>query len=394
MPPKPSYLVPRVFTEDYAKQSVDKIKEFSAGLQKWVSAHNDQINSTTRAGKLASIFGKNKQDKIAQLDKKKGSKLASYLENSYVTLAEFLGTLRSHLITLDQEMKGSYFMIVHANHDKGNAERPLLPKSSAWLAHTVTGVMGHKHALQGMMRVTDNRIMDIDKWPVGADRNLVYVDDGIYSGQQLLAFVISLAGFLWKSAKAFGTGGSGLTHLWIVVPYRTKRGQRVLDALASGKFIENLESELQTAEAMENTPDLSDAMAHGAKITDIVAIAQKFLRIHVVNKRTFSSITDTKEVFDKLGIKYNGMGAGLTVFEHKVPDAVSFPNALAKGALVRNGRLTLAYSNTRVPFVSQTDEKPYGKKRPGMMRHIIGSSDNMKIPYGLGHAYNKVKYNV
>lgn len=388
----PSFVLPPKFTEDYEKASIDRMKGFLGKLQKWVAAHGDQQDAGMMKQltlRLSSILGRKKQGKPNSMDEQIASELAGYLEKSYVTLAEFMGTFRRHVHILNQTMKGPYFMVVHATHERGNAEMPLLPKSSAWLAQSVTQIMGHKHALQGMLRVVNNRIKvtnDADKWPVGSDRNVIYVDDGVYSGQQLMSFVISFAAFLWKNAKAHGTGGTGKTHMWIVIPYRTKRGQHVLDVLASGSFINNLQDKL--GEFMtDEYPELMDAIAQGAKAKDIANIAKRYLRIHIVERQNYSSITDTSEVFDKLGIKYNGMGAGLTIFEHKVPDAVSFPNALAKGALIKGGKLTLPRDNSaRVPFVSQTDEKPYSKNRPGMMRHIIGSTNNMEIPYGLGHA--------
>ncbi len=392
MSKKPSYLLPPSFTEDYAKTSVNRHKTFTSGLQKWVKAHHNEVSAEQSKGllsKLSKGAPSKKKKKIAESDAVIARKLATYLQESYVTLSEFLYTFRRHVTTLDKTMKGPYYMVVHASHDKNDRELPLLAKSSAWLAHTVQEILGRKHALQGMMRVTMNAIiMDKkdSKWPVGSDRNIIYVDDGIYSGQQLLHFVILLSAFMYTNAKAYGTGGTGKTHLWIVIPYRTKRGDYMLDMMESGSFVNDyMEDEIQDPESsyMEDIEDL-----HGANIRDVVNIAKKYLSIHIVEKNAGSAITNTKEVFEKLGLTYNGLGAGLTIFEHKVPDAVSFPMALTRGALIKDGTVSITKSNIRVPFVSQTDNKPYGQERPGMMRHIIGSTDNMKIPYGIGNAYD------
>lgn len=387
MSKKPSFLLPPGFTEDYAKTSVQRLKTFTSGLQKWVKSHSEVAPDST--GMLSKLKGKTSREKkqIAS-DAATARKLATTLQQSYVTLSEFMGTFRRHVTVLEKTMKGPYYMVVHAAHDKDDRERPLLPKSSAWLAHTVQEILSRKHALQGIMQVTLNEIfMDKkdSKWPVGSDRNLIYVDDGIYSGQQLLYFVILLSAFMYKNAKAYGKGGTGKTHLWIVIPYRTKRGNYILDMLESGVFVnEYMEDEIEESEHYKE--DIKDL--HGAKISDVVDIARKYLKIHIVEKNNGSAITNTREVFEKLGLTYNGLGAGLTIFEHKVPDAVSFPRALTTGALIKDGHVSMTGSTMRVPFVSQNDEKPYGKKRPGMMRHIIGSTDNMKIPYGIGNAYD------
>lgn len=392
MSKKPSYLIPPEFTEEYAKTSINRLKSFTNGLQKWVKAHKEvTLYKTTLLSKLK---GKTYRQKMQiNSDAEAARKLATYLQQSYVTLSEFLYTFRSHVNTLNKTLKGPYYMIVHTSHDKNNHERPLLAKSSAWLSHMVQEALSRKHALQGIMRVTLNEIV-LDKgtkWPVGSDRNIIYVDDGIYSGQQLLYFVVLLSAFMYKNAKAYGSGGTGKTHLWIVIPYRTHRGQHLLGMLESGQIVdEYLEDEIENSSTYYQD-DMHDLK--GANIRDVVDIAKKYLKIHIVEK-TGSVITSTNKVFEKLGLTYNGLGAGLTIFEHKVPDAASFPNALTKGALIRGGAVSTTGSTVRVPFVSQTDEKPYGKDQPGMMRHIIGSTDNMKIPYGLGNAYNRKNSNI
>lgn len=234
-----------------------------------------------------------------------------------------------------------------------------IPKSSAWLAPMVNEALHDRHAVQGYLEydVDDDSITIRDsfvpyglgnnkgtqwtvgmqrtvgtQWPVGAGRNIIYVDDGVYSGRQLREFVATLIGFLWRAAKKNSkTGkpirGRGQTHVWIVIPYRTRTGQALLSDLQQGKFIDDPEDYRFIFGLGANST--SDDLA------DIMDFAKRELAIHIVNLDKYEKIPDTREVLAKTGVekvlKGGNMGSGLLVFEHKVPDSMSFPMALRWG---------------------------------------------------------------
>ncbi len=373
----PKYVLPMSFTDQFLQNSAARQNNFTKGLKAWVDTHKQD--------KTRSKEAKEKDVKIA-------SNLAKVLEKAYVSLPDFLKVFRRHLQELSKAMTGSYYMTVHSIDKK-------IPKSSAWLAPLVNEALQNRHALQGYLEsdimndsititnISNNRTSNStdNKWPVGAGRNIVYADDGIYSGRQLREFVATLIGFLWRAARKKAIRGREKTHMWIVIPYRTSKSQALLSDLHQGRFIDNLEDlELY----------ISGFGANRTPIKEVLEFAEKELVIHVVNLDKYEKIPDTREVFEKTGVKRvmksAGGGSGLLVFEHKVPDSLSFPRALAQGQQVRHGIMGLPGVG-QVPFVPQYNAgKPYTYKpyrgntndmasAPGMTRQLHGDGHDIMI---------------
>lgn len=372
------------------KTSATRSKQFSDGLKTWVNAHGIKNSTNTRSKKQR------------QKDMKTASKLATVIEQSYVTMAEFNGALEKHLQVLDKAMVGAYHLVTHAKHFDDLKSMPLIPKSSSWLARKAMSQLGHRHALQGILQVIGNRISAkslvqdhkivsngdhmINKWPVASGRNIVYLDDGIYSGQQLVVFIITLCTFLWKSSasvnhsylKKAESDDKWKTHLWIVIPYRSQRAQRLLSLFESGAFHDQLIEDIHYLDMLDDLPDLEHVMASGTSIKDIMELAKRVLKIHIVqtaSKPGYEVIMEREPIFNKIGISSNGLGQGLMVFEHKVPDQVSFPDALRTGNQLRSGRFNL--ETPRKPFVPMNDAKPYGIEQPGLFSHVAGGHNMM-----------------
>ncbi len=371
----PRYMLPSYFTSQYMKLSSSRSNDFTQKLREWVAAHG-----------MKNAQNKRTPQQI-QKDISTASKLANILQKSYITMAQFNVVLQKHLAVLDRTMVGPYHLVVHATHLDDRVNMPLMPKSSAWLARKVINGLSDRHSLQGLLQVVQNQITVQDQkgraikdpWVGNSGRNIVYVDDGIYSGMQLSAFFISLCTLLWKARKPAVNNKNlrGGTHLWIMIPYRTYRGQRLLSELESGAFFDYMKEEIMQGEIMENVPDLEHVVASGASIDDIVNTAKRLLTVHVVNLGSdpkYEPIPERKNVYYDLKMTTSDeMGEGLLVFEHKVPDSVSFPSILRKGFQIRNGKFN--GSKPKRPFISQTDDKPYGLEQPGLVTHIIGTSN-------------------
>jgi hypothetical protein len=391
----PAYLVPAAFTDRFAARSEDRRAEFVRKLREWVRAHENAPASQT--------WGPGQKQK----DLKAARTIARALERAYVPLPAFRAALARHLQALDRAMQGPYYLVVQTQKQevKTGGKTPRVrvpsklrpweqvPKSSAWLAREVQDALKERHAMQGLLvskyfladmpslQVVDafglsNGSRSPPRWPLGAGRNIVFVDDAIYSGQQLIEFVASLNSMLAKApapapaakgwrkrrrgaaAAATDTGGTGgHTHLWIVIPYRTPRGQWMMEALEHG-----------TGPFSRLHPDL---------------------KVHVVTDapgpRPFEPIPAWLETRIQAGMVdrddyIHDNGRGVAVFEHKVPDNKSFPDLLKRGLQVWNlDRPPIPRWNTEtagqlgaVPFVSQNDVKPYGTEAPGMFKHLLG----------------------
>lgn len=383
----PKYMVPPTFTESFMRTSGSRSKQFFNGIKGWVNSHD----------KLAKDAKTARKRKAGVKDKRLASKLAGVIERSYVTLPEFLGSFQRHLQTLNRLLPGPYYQVVHASEDSSTGL--MLPKSSAWLSSMVEKELDKKHARQGLLQVIKNKVRllnhDDDKvqWPVTSGRNIVYIDDGIYSGQQLLAFCFALVGYLWKfrskannivtRSMALNKNQHGHTHVWVMIPYRTQQGQQVLTDLETGFFPDVMLEYLEVAnDIVREIPDVYAAVKGGANLVEIADFAAEVLKFHVVHLNEYQKIPDKAKVFKEIGLKYDeSRGAGLTVFEHKVPDGMSFPETLTFGHLVRNGKLsihTMPFEGNR--FVRSDDDKPYSKDRPGMIVHLAGSRNNMAVP--------------
>ncbi len=384
----PAYMIPSGFTASFMRTSASRAKRFFDGIKGWVDSHDKFIKQAKTE----------KAKQTATRDKQMASKLAHVLERSYVSLAAFLMSFRRHLYVLNKVLPGPYYLVVHANeHEKTGI---MLPKSSAWLASIIEKELGTKHSRQGLLQVTKNKVQLVNsnnmverQWPVTSGRNIVYVDDGIYSGQQLMAFCFALVGFLWEENKKKQKRGGmvtrsisgqqqGHTHVWVLVPYRTQLGQKTLAELDYGSFPDVMLEYLESADdIVKDVPDLYKAIKEGATLVDLADFAAEVLKFHIVNMNAFEPIPDKMKVFNDIGIKTNGMrGAGLTVFEHKVPDGMSFPTVLKYGHLIHKGKLSFASMPfERKVFVPMDDNKPYGHERPGMFTHLAGSRNNMAL---------------
>ena len=377
----PKYIVPKSFTNRFLVNSASRQGKFTQGLKAWVDAHaHDQTSSSSSSRPKIITRTQAHKDQDTQIARS----LAKVLDSAYVTLPEFLSVLRRHLLELSKTMAGPYYMAVQSMGKK-------IPKSSAWLAPMVNEALHNRHAVQGYLEydVEDDSITIRDssgpfggtQWPVGAGRNIIYVDDGVYSGRQLREFVATLIGFLWRAAKKNSktgkpTRGRGQTHVWIVIPYRTRTGQALLSDLQQGKFIDDPEDYRFIFGLGANVPTQGD-------MADIMDFAKRELAIHIVNLDKYEKIPDTREVLAKTGVekvlKGGNMGSGLLVFEHKVPDSMSFPRALRWGQQVRYRKIGMPGID-HVPFVTQNDGgKPYSKKAPGMTRHLYGNGDEIMM---------------
>lgn len=393
--PTPRTLVPKRFTDAFEKGTDARIRAFRESLARWVNAHADPKDRRV-ANELAKII-------------------------KYVPFVEFLDKFKGALRTVSQDMRGPYYMVthvarlgertealdLHTSRRNGPAVEMDVPKSSAWLAPYVKETLGTRHAVQGYVwvnaarrevSVSDSATNDSaggrelrrNRWVPSGDRNVVYVDDGSYSGEQIMNFYLMFCAKMWndfRSARTVRNGQerTGMTHLWYVVPYLSEQAEYRLNGMSMNHLA--LESILETqADHLEE---------YGAKISDekeageFLGFIRSHLQVHF-DQRGYERMPLTEDVFGRLGIRADYvkrvgvLGAGLFLFEHKAPDAVSFPKPLAMGQLLVRRALKDPRDTpglARVPFMSQVDEKPYGHTQPGMMVHLIGSRDNAAIRY-------------
>lgn len=390
--PEPRTIVPKRFTDSFERGTGARITAFREGLARWVNAHKDPK------------------------DRRVANELAKSIH--YVPFREFLSKFKDALESLSGEMRGPYYLVTHVvRHGENRSHRGPgtdidLPKSSAWLAPYVKEALGARHAVQGHVWVNSSRrelsVSDsarndsaggkqlrADRWVPSGDRNVIYTDDGSYSGEQIINFYLMFCAKMWNDYKSMsrtsgrtggGTGGGtgGVTHLWFVIPYMTDRAVYKLRAMSMHHMA--LESILEHPEDVE---EYGATIKNGEQAREFLEFIRSHLQVHF-NEQAYERMPLTTDVFSRLRIKADYLksegviGAGLFLFEHKAPDAVSFPRPLALGQLLVKRAFKAssdAPGQVRVPFMSQVDEKPYGYTQPGMMSHLIGSRNDAAVRY-------------
>lgn len=351
------YILPEILTSALAPRASENArKQFKARLAKWVNQHRARSRERSVASSLA--------EKI-----------------QFVTLPEFYAAFDRQLDWLNQRLKMPYHLTVHVKKDKKSDL--VVPTSTGWLAQRVMHNL--RAPMRGIALQVDREDLDFSgaAWP----EHVVYADDGTYSGDQVSWFMSRLIGRLVVHVKERAQASSrfdGLklpaVNVWFAVPYRTRQGNKVLL---------NIKQRMLGAIAthIQRMPDAKGRRQAAAALE----IVKQRLSVHVCP--FYEKVTSALRVAEKLDLKLHAdTGAGLLIFEHKIPDDLSFPLDLARGCLIKPADPDDSESNPayelrctdldlmhRLPFVSQEDDKPYRIENPGIMRHIAGGSDNMHL---------------
>lgn len=343
------YLLPENLTRVPAQNSDKARCQFRRQLAAWVASHGPEGSEERRVA----------------------ASLAAQIR--YVPLPEFYAAFDRQLEWLNKSLKMPYQLIVPVK----TAKRGLVvPSSTSWLGQRVIRTL--RAPLHGMIMSQSSRyIFSGDSWP----ENVVYADDGTYSATQITEFVRGfvmnillhrlLAGRMPKSPPDL--------NVWFAIPFRTPHGDRILKAL--GPMIMD--------ELASKASAFTDA-AYRRKYLAAIATLRARLKVHVSpSYEAVPSALDAAHALS-LDLKTNP-GAGTLLFEHKAPDWLSFPTELASGCRIvkRTGGISI-FSNVdfkysfdcrlKSPIVSQGDPKPYHMERPGVMRHLAGGPDDMRIP--------------
>jgi hypothetical protein len=328
-------ILPASATASFGTNADRRERAFRDALAHWEEGHEDPRNRV-RAAALARHV-------------------------SYVPSGEFMAELGKSLEWLKARLRGKAFhLLLHVTSSAPVGKRggfvsdpdhllKLVPKSTAWLAHYVTAALTTSK-LYGLVLWNGHDVLaDVTHANVPwGGRNIVVVDDATYSGKQLSETVRDLARHIRRNAER----GAPRATIWVIVPFRTWKAQKRL------RF---------AAEEFSRDP-----------------------AVQIVVQEEHRKMGGAAQAFEDSDVVTRRSGAALTVFEHKVPDGLSFPAALFAGKAISGGMLGDAdgyggnYGDNnkgaaaarRRPFVAQDDPKPYGMKVPGVVRHVRGGFMN------------------
>lgn len=321
-------LIPESATKRFHGTMAARETDFRKALQAWVLSHEGHEN------------------------KQKAELLSKRI--SYIVHDTFMYKLKDSLKWLSSQIKGqTYHMLLHVKYDehpifrRENQEEHHIslfrPKSSAWLGHYVEKALA-KSVLYGFIVFDDTKSKVVTDITIHADvpwsgRNIVLVDDASYSGQQMASALESLHEYISREFSRNVRKWTPVT-VWVVVPFRTPDADLLLQ---------------NAVKKYSSSPEM---------------------RISV--NPDYTEMESTNSIFKNLNIdapvhKGRRQGAALTVFSHKVPDGLSFPESLARGVKIRGGRLDNADAYDAVPFLPADDPKPYSSSKViGVAKHIRG----------------------
>lgn len=302
----------------------------SAGITKFRNTEQALLNESARSKLLRSIFMPSEQLMANFHSKLSSQQRASHFHQwlnewvqraqtdaarqvaqqladqvQYIPFGEFMNSFNKGVRSLRRAMAAAqewlvpqYLLVL--NHDfentdwlkkkrKVSPDNHHYPKSTDWLAPYAAHTLGST-GFQGTI-IKDNQelkirsLLPIQNVPV---LDIVLVDDAAYSGLQIMSTIHSLSAILKNSMFPGQTA-----RVWVMVPYMTQQ-------------------------AILRIRDMS---------------VRDSRRIHVNVMSPIVIMDSSKAIFDKLHIKFRGLPypAALTVFEHKFPDKVSFPEHLTKG---------------------------------------------------------------
>jgi hypothetical protein len=366
-------LIPEALTASFEAGSALRIQLFKQRLSEWRHSHRD-ARDLVKARMLARNI-------------------------RYVPLAEFRAEFGRAADWAARELGGPHHLFLPHTWLKVGGEardvlRAVAPKSGAWLAALGERAVSGRSVLAGhVVQGPDMsmRVFSAGRGGLGIPSNVLCFDDGSYSGAQ------ALDAFLHIALHLFRTSAGGLQHectIWFVIPYCTPHARSLLELMAAGTGTAASSDARRKAFKRLFKMLKAQLVRHFSKEEPVAqegtGAAFKTFLYRCVRVRFYAGaqeIPSMSEVYKRLGItrprelsSAYGELQGLLVFEHKAPDSVSFPEELARGDLVRKGTIGDTPEAERVPFVTQTDAKPYGV--PAVLRHVHGrgESDDFHLP--------------
>lgn len=382
---------PQMVIDDrwFRRDSAFRQKQFHNNLRHWVDRHKLRPD----------------------LDADTAGQLARHI--NYVPLDKFDASLDKLLIKLKESIKKEHKQSpkqwtekFEFNNKKNNwnkyqvlmpYEQDARPKSTTWLAPKLLCSMPKKSYggyinINAIQDKIENNVILYNQGHRAWCRDVIYIDDASYSGQQVTDILECLVKYMVEhremlknqiSNEQQNGGKKGLittsilerrhhhqenikqtrttqspydynplldfltyVRVWVVIPYMTLHAHKKL-------------KDLQTRLSQTGTD---------------------WLRLRIVTRS--GHMRSASSVFTKLRIKGNTEETALTIFEHKIPDYLSFPERLRLGNLLYKIKDS-KYSSTLIPYLSTDNgKKNNNTNTPPQQPFPFVSLDDIK-PYSI-----------